>query len=478
MNDDINRTSINASMPPHQARYSKIELVLFLITALLILFVVFSLIRARADKTIIITDAQTGNPIEGADIAMEKSWLCTPDFTEYTTYKTNEKGVAKIKKNRFACEIEVSKDGYFPNGISERFSFPFRLKISLQKELYNPQIHASQHIYEGDSVDILNAVVSPVILATEEGETTYIEYEPIKTIIPSETPQKEADFTVKEIKKVKELLNGHYEYQTKIEFTGFGGVREVPASLENRIDGKGSKLKRGMPYDLFNLVNPPEDGYIRELTISATTHDYSYGTKKMFVAKLRDGKTFVKIILHNGTDNNGKGYFFMIVLPFAEYPIIQQVLENYPEESPYGEIDDDSGYSYSVHDKTGEMFTSFAGIGLQLPKEFSIEQNFNKENGQYHFVFDDDVGNSFVVHVKNETYQNFIVNLRRYKILEESFNGFYSIKDNYGSESQKLYTFYDSVTKKSYTFRFYENFNLDWDIKDVFSFLLFQNIQQ
>jgi hypothetical protein len=215
----------------------------------------------------LVVDADTGKPINGAEVKLEVSNFATGCGNPKTVV-TNGTGVALYPAVLlFPCRVSAWADGYHANGVnrySESKSF-ISSKIILYKT-GETVVPIKMHIFtlEGQGVDVL----SRIKLDNPNQENLY-----------GKDSVGDADFSFSKIENLGKNSNTDGPYLAKITFLGEGGIQQISNDSAPGHDSSANY------FDMENLLVAPSNGYQKEINIEPG---------KSYVAKLRDGIHYMK----------------------------------------------------------------------------------------------------------------------------------------------------------------------------------------
>lgn len=255
MEPQITSSESNLSIQPKKNK----KLKLFFIT-LVGLFIVLLILRPT-----LVIDAKTHIPISGATVKYKANdWNGCSDKSSHQTFT----GVSFSILIFSPCQIIVSKDGYHVNGANRIKTLPgiFGFRIVRLNKITNPQENFVQfnRVFTEES----SGMNVPLYLSNLQAG-----------INPNQTKNDtDVDFKFTVIGNTEEAVNAVGRAVLEMEFFGNGGVQIISK------DSTGSAANAEY-YDMENLLEAPIDGYKKTIKIESG---------KSYVAKLRDGKHYMK----------------------------------------------------------------------------------------------------------------------------------------------------------------------------------------
>lgn len=490
------------------------------------------------DWSVFVYDLNTNEPISNAQVEVGYYRDLWNGCNYHNTYETNEEGYVSADdlKAKYICDIVVKKDGYINNGTDDEHlnhsMYPANKKIYLKKIHTDQRQYTTSQIYEGDVVDILSYINTPIPYEVE-GRTYYKSIEPSPGTIASSNNY------------IPDLLLQSKNNKIKIVAQGEGGIQEIT----NKTDYGASYEE---PFKYVNLTVSPKDGYQKEIDIT----NNEVNTYRRYIVKLRDGKTYVKLVSQMSRDQNNKvSVVFSNIMSFNPvnenikldeqntknrelivYPqdkLIRSITDIYlegrgfkPKEEIQITMENTDIKGTAIADENGEWYSSFGdhgynstiiskSMGTDIRTIDLISSNYNQKisftisssrQGKMYFTgltlsFPDNLrvwrqyydgsetvemtdtitdSNRYIISSTKESYISYINNLRQKKSLENtSIPGV--VKYFSDSSGTTEYSFYDSRVKRSY--KFFESIyegktRLNWDIEYPLSFIEDEQIQQ
>lgn len=244
----------------------------------------FSLISSYARASIIsVVDQDTSRPIPDVSVEIQR-YIPFVGCREDSIYKTNSTGQITIESHgdslaATVCAIHAEKTGYHPNGknpsksgiLSEHSDTSPRAQTIRLQKIQNPQelFKKQLEFQQGDRANFLSAILDR-------------DSRKIKRIPSNVNQTDEIDFDFPIISNEAQERNAIGRGFAKIRFYGNGGIQQLPG-------GEGSDYAGNRFYPLENLIHAPKDGYVQELMLAPGGQ---------YVARLRDGKHYVKFTSH------------------------------------------------------------------------------------------------------------------------------------------------------------------------------------
>jgi len=277
-----------------------ISIVVFIAIAI-IFAIVFLFIIPNLNYTVSVYDNDTGKPLQNAKITVR--YEMGIDGGGRKTFSTDQNGKAVFSMKNIDDEaigatgrlesFLVEKDGYHFGGINSYQKASLRHNYTIKLNKYkNPKnlILATVTFHEKDGANFLEAVLTKDINKIKN--------------LPSNSDISKIDFDFPEVANSETEKNHIGKGTATIRFYGEGGVQQLPG-------GVGKSLMTDHNYALDNLFIAPVDGYSKELSLMSGGE---------YVAKLRDGKHYMKFTTFISKDLDGINY--------AEITFYIQPLEN------------------------------------------------------------------------------------------------------------------------------------------------------
>jgi hypothetical protein len=268
-------------------------------------FIFWQVQRNESNWPVYVYDLDTKKPIPGATVILRyfKDYWNGCNYT--STHTTNEEGniFSSDLRLKNLCTVTVSKKGYIENGTEdEHFNhkkYPAHKKIYLKKITTDQRQYTSSSIHEDDVIDILSYINTPIPYEVE-GRTYY------KSIEPAPRPIALSNSYIPDL-----WLQSEND-RIKIVAQGDAGIQEITENIDY-----GASFEESFKY--ANLTVPPKDGYKKEIDIT----NNEVNTYRRYIVKLRDGKTYIKLVSGMNRDENNE-----ISLVFSNIMSFNSVNEN------------------------------------------------------------------------------------------------------------------------------------------------------
>lgn len=268
-------------------------------------------------------DSDSGKPLQNAKVTAE--YEIGIDGWGKKIFLTDGRGKAVIEGGTAGRLVSflVEKDGYHFGGINsyqKAFSgHKYTIKLNKYK---NPQnlILATITFHEKDKADFLDAILNKDINKIKN--------------LPSGTEISKVDFDFPEVSNSEAEKNHTGRGTAIIRFYGAGGVQQL--------SGGGEKtLMTDYDYALDNLFLAPANGYSKELSLVSGGE---------YIAKLRDGKHYMKFTTFISKDLDGINYakITFYIQPLENNNLesnltsLESKLRSIISKDPYGNVYDSS----------------------------------------------------------------------------------------------------------------------------------------